>query len=318
MKDKISIIIRSYNEEKHIERLLIGIKQQKIKFHEIILVDSGSTDRTVQIAKKFNITILKIDKKDFTFGRALNIGCKKSKGEILVFVSAHVYPLKNNWLEKLIKPFSNKNVMVSFGRQIWDDETKFSEKQIFKKWFPDKSYSSNDNYFCNNANCSIRRKIWKKYEFDEELTGLEDLDLAKKIVDNKIGKISYVSDAEIVHVHDENWIQIRNRYRRESIALFKINSNLRIKLLQCFFLFIGNVFSDLVQSIKERVFLNNLFQVLLFRFNQFYGIYLGFNKEININKQMRNKFFFPLKNFSKNKFENNSNEYIDYSRYFKD
>ncbi len=318
MDPETSIIIRSYNEEKHIEKLLIGITKQRLKTKEIILIDSGSTDKTVEIAKKYNVKILRINKKDFTFGGALNIGCNYASSEILVFVSAHVYPLKINWLEKLISPFQSRDVLVSYGKQIGNHKTKFSEHQIFRKWFPNISYTSNKNYFCNNANCSIRKNIWKKYNFNEDLTGLEDLDLAKKIVDNNEGKISYISDAEIVHVHEESWVQIRNRYRRESIALLKINPKLKIKLFQCIILFFGNVYSDLFRAIKEKILIYNLIPILLFRFNQFYGIYLGFNMQININKEIRDKFFFPLKNFSKNEYENKNNEYIDYTKYFKD
>ncbi|MCC6259280.1 MAG: glycosyltransferase, partial [Anaerolineales bacterium] len=69
-----SLIIRAYNEEKHLGRLLAGIKQQTLRDVEIILVDSGSTDATVSIAESFGAKVVKIASAEFTFGRSLNYG----------------------------------------------------------------------------------------------------------------------------------------------------------------------------------------------------------------------------------------------------
>jgi rhamnosyltransferase len=79
---KISVVIRCYNEEKHIGTLLDKLKEQTVKDVEIVVVDSGSTDNTINIAGKYTEKILHIDPKDFTFGRSLNIGITASKGEI--------------------------------------------------------------------------------------------------------------------------------------------------------------------------------------------------------------------------------------------
>ena len=102
-KYQVSIIIRCYNEEAHIGRLLSGIEQQANKDVEVIIVDSGSTDETVSIASQYATSILTIDKENFSFGHSLNIGCEAAKGEFLVFASAHVYPLYDDWIERLIQ-----------------------------------------------------------------------------------------------------------------------------------------------------------------------------------------------------------------------
>ncbi|MFO3797859.1 MAG: glycosyltransferase, partial [Anaerolineales bacterium] len=57
---KCSLVIRAYNEEKHIGRLLEGVAQQSVRDVEVILVDSGSTDRTVEIARQFGARVLHI------------------------------------------------------------------------------------------------------------------------------------------------------------------------------------------------------------------------------------------------------------------
>ncbi|NIW46224.1 MAG: glycosyltransferase, partial [Gammaproteobacteria bacterium] len=67
-------IIRAFNEEEHIGRLLTGILQQTVTDVEIILVDSGSTDATVAIASHYPVKIVHIRPQDFTFGYSLNRG----------------------------------------------------------------------------------------------------------------------------------------------------------------------------------------------------------------------------------------------------
>lgn len=70
----VSVLIRAYNEERHIARLLTGIRQQRDVNASVILVDSGSTDATVAIAEQFGASVVHIAAEDFTFGRALNVG----------------------------------------------------------------------------------------------------------------------------------------------------------------------------------------------------------------------------------------------------
>lgn len=199
-----SIIIRSYNEERHIGRLIDGIEHQKLPegvFVEILLVDSGSTDSTVAVARHMGARIIPISKEDFSFGRALNVGCNEAKGDILLFASAHVYPVYTDWIEKMIAPFLKENVALVYGRQTGNELTHFSELQVFKKWFPFNSNYNQDTPFCNNANCAIRKSIWEELPYDEYLTGLEDLDWAQRIM-KKGFTIVYEAEAVIVHVHE--------------------------------------------------------------------------------------------------------------------
>ncbi len=79
MKPTCSIVIRAYNEEKHIGRLLTGIFQQTVKDVQVILVDSGSTDNTVQIASTFPVEIVHIKPEEFSFGFSLNQGIRQSQ-----------------------------------------------------------------------------------------------------------------------------------------------------------------------------------------------------------------------------------------------
>lgn len=290
---KASIIVRAYNEAEHIGKLFFGLGMQTEQDFEVILVDSGSNDNTVQIAEENGAKIVHIKKSDFSFGRAINIGAEQASGDYLVLVSAHVFPVTENWLKLLLAPFQDDATSVSYGKQRGDTVNKFSEHQVFKSWFPSYLPNPNPEYFCNNANCAIRKKDWKKRKYDESLTGLEDLDWAKKSFSDG-GRIVYVSDATIIHTHNENWPQVRNRYMREAIALnFIQEGNLSFSLYDVLKLFLSNVLYDLRESIREGVLFSKAVEIILFRWNQFYGTYLGFQKKDSNLDALRRRFYYP-------------------------
>ena len=100
-KPKISIIIRTMNEEKWISHCLKMIYLQTESNFEIIIVDNESEDSTLNIVKRFKIKkILKIKK--FLPGKAINLGVKFSSGEFIVCISAHCIPKNKYWLQNLV------------------------------------------------------------------------------------------------------------------------------------------------------------------------------------------------------------------------
>ena len=137
----VSIVIRTLNEEKYLDELLGAINfQEKDGFNsEVVIVDSGSTDKTLEIARKYNSRVTYIDKKEFSFGKSLNIGCDYADGEYLVFISGHCIPEDKYWLKNLVDPLIKQECDYVYGRQIGRDTTKFSENQVFKKYFPEKT-----------------------------------------------------------------------------------------------------------------------------------------------------------------------------------
>jgi glycosyltransferase involved in cell wall biosynthesis len=306
---KLSIIIRSYNEEQHIGRLLHGIEMQGLPAHEVILVDSGSTDSTVPIAEKYGVRVVHIPKAEFSFGRALNRGCAVATGDILVFASAHVYPLRRDWLEHLAAPFADPEIVLCYGRQTGNDVTRFSEHQVFKSWFPAQSIARQSHTFCNNANCAIRRSWWERHRYDETLTGLEDLAWAKA-ARAAGGQIAYSAEAVIAHVHEESWSRIRNRYRREALALRQIEPGIRFSWLDFLTLTTQNTATDLREALRQRVLARKALEILLFRVNQFFGTWQGHNQSGDIDAALRNRFYYPAQ--SERQSPQNSEHDIDY------
>lgn len=288
-----SIIIRCYNESEHIGKLLHGIFEQSLQDFEVILVDSGSTDGTIEIAKQYPVDKIEyISPNKFSFGRALNYGCEAAEGEFCVFASAHVYPKRVDWLEKLLEKFNDEKVALVYGKQRGNGETKFSEERVFRKWYPDEDIEYQESPFCNNANAAIRRSIWEEFMYDESLTGLEDLDWAKRVKEAGY-EISYASEAEIVHVHEETPRQILNRYQREAIAHKQIIPEQSFTFLDFLKMFIYNTFSDYGSALKQGRLWGNIKSIPVFRFMQFWGTYRGFNMDDPVTEDLRNRFFYP-------------------------
>ena len=286
-----SIVIRAYNEEKYIGRLLEGIRQQTIKDVEIILVDSGSTDGTVSVAESFGARVVYIPSDEFTFGRSLNFGVQAATREFVVIASAHVYPVYPNWLESLLRPFDDDEVALTYGKQRGFDDSKYSEHQIFHQWYPDVSKPNQETAFCNNANAAIRKSLWEKNHYDETLTGLEDLAWAKWAKEQGY-KISYVAEAEIVHIHNETPRGVYNRYRREAMALRKIYPEANFNLYDFFRSSITNIFSDTWHALREGVFLKSIVSIFWFRIMQFHGTRMGHRETSLVTPQLRETFYY--------------------------
>lgn len=289
---RISIVIRCYNEEQHIGKLLAGISQQSAQDVETIIVDSGSTDATLAIASRYPVKIIQISPADFTFGRALNIGCEAASGDFIVLASAHVYPLYRDWLERLVRSFSDSRVALVYGKQRGNEQSRYSEQRIFEKWFPDSSANFQSHPFCNNANAAIRRSVWQSLPYDENLTGLEDLDWARKALTAGY-RISYCAEAEIVHLHEETPTRVFNRYRREAIAMKAIYPEEHFSFFDFIKLFISNSISDLYHAFHHRVLLQKCVEIVQFRFMQFYGTYRGYGQQGPVSAQLKDRFYYP-------------------------
>lgn len=287
-----SVIIRAYNEEKHIGRLLEGILQQSARPREIVLVDSGSTDQTRAIAAAYPVRIVQIAPHEFTFGRSLNLGISEASSDLLVFASAHVYPVYPDWLEKLLAPFDDARVALTYGKQRGDEHTLFSEQQIFQSWFPDTPQNRQAHPFCNNANAAIRRLFWQQHAYDETLPGLEDLEWANWAIQQG-HTLAYVPEAEIVHIHAETPQGVRNRYRREAMAFKRIFPHETFHFGDCLRLFASNAWSDISQAARQHVLSSSLASILWFRWMQFWGTYQGYQQPGPLTWQLKQTFYYP-------------------------
>jgi rhamnosyltransferase len=288
----VSLIIRCFNEEAHIGRLLTGALRQTSPPGEIVIVDSGSTDQTISIASTFDVRVVSITPELFSFGHALNLGIAASDADIVILASAHVYPIYDTWIERLIAPFHDDSVALAYGRQQTPPRGRFSEQRLLSQWFPAQSAHRQRHPFCNNANAAIRRSVWENRQYDEALTGLEDLDWAKHAME--IGhSIAYVADAPVVHVHDESFTQIVNRYRREAIAHKDIYNDQDMGIATATRLAAINILGDYRDAIRMRRFRENIVDISIFRTAQFLGTYRGFAQSGPVTDELKRRFYYP-------------------------
>ncbi|MDP3987952.1 MAG: glycosyltransferase family 2 protein [Candidatus Levybacteria bacterium] len=114
MKILVSVIVPVYNEEKYLDSCLGSLENQTYKDKEIIVVDDGSKDKSLLIAKKHKIRLLETAHKGP--GNARNIGASKAKGEILIFADADMYFYKD-YIVNLIKPIVEKKTPGTFTKE---------------------------------------------------------------------------------------------------------------------------------------------------------------------------------------------------------
>jgi glycosyltransferase involved in cell wall biosynthesis len=196
----ISIIIRSKNEEHLIGQTLFSVFKQEIDMSfEVIVIDSGSTDRTLDIVRSYAASLYEIDGLEFSYGRALNYGAALAKGQYLINLSAHCIPTDSTWMRRLVSPLRSKsNIVATHGRQLpIKGMNPFEERTLLAIFTPDKNGQIRPPF--SNANCAIRQNALEAYPFDEKASFAEDYIWAKLLP--KELEIEYVHEAAVYHSH---------------------------------------------------------------------------------------------------------------------
>ncbi len=247
----VSVIIRTYNEEKLIGQCLASVFTQEIDDDiEVIVVDSGSTDKTVEIVGSFkDVIVTQIPQKDFTFGYSLNIGIERCKGEFIVLLSAHAIPSDNKWLHHLIKNFKVLDVVGVYGKQLPNRDCNPLDKRDLNNLYGAIWKEQRTSCIFSSANAAIRREMWKKVAFDENLSGSEDRYWASR-VQEKGHRIVYEPLAAVYHSHNENLKQIFKRSYREMLGQKE-----RFGLRPIILLLIGTpllIFQDVIYILSNR------------------------------------------------------------------
>ncbi len=288
-----SLVVRAYNEEAHIGRLLEGVRRQTVRDVEIILVDSGSTDATTAIAAQYGAKIVHIEPSQFTLGRSLNLGLAAASRELTVIASAHVYPVYPDWIERLLEPFSDPKLALAYGKQRGDERSKFSEQQVFARWYGEEPCPRQAGPFCNNANAAIRRSAWDGHRYDESLTALEDLAWSVW-AQGKGYSLAYVPEAEVIHVHHETPAGVMNRYRREGMAFKRIYPEAHFNLYDFARNTAASIGFDLLHAARQRMLFRSMASIFWFRTAQFWGTYQGYRQSSPLTPELRQTFYYHV------------------------
>jgi glycosyltransferase involved in cell wall biosynthesis len=188
----ISIIIPTLNEAKYLERVLKSIRNQNSQALEIIIVDGGSTDNTLEIAKKYADAIpIKIAIKKSNIAQARNSGAKLAKGEILIFLDADS-TIAPNFIMKCKEIFSNKKIAAVYGKMIPFDEEKTLKFQFLAfigyRIVPKLSLLLRNPIF-PGACMVVRKSAFESINgFREDLDTSEDIDLYRRLFKHGIAQ----------------------------------------------------------------------------------------------------------------------------------
>ena len=196
----ISIVIRTYNEEKWIRHCLSAIFSQDFEHFDVVIVDNNSTDKTLSIVNSFPVKkIIKIEK--YLPGLALNMGVQANNAEYYVFLSAHCIPCDKYWLKNLLQHINqNKFVMGAYGRQVPLPSSEPIDKRDLWMTFSCESRVSKLDGFFHNANSIVRASYFDNNLFDQKVTNAEDHLWGKKVINSGF-QLAYCADAKVFHHH---------------------------------------------------------------------------------------------------------------------
>lgn len=218
---KTSVLVLTKNEAKNIEACLKAVFSQKdVDQFEVIVVDSGSTDATLDIAKRFPVRIKQIPAEEFHHSRTRNLAASLARGEILVYLVADAVPVSDDWLHAMLSNFGDPSVGAVYGRQFPKPgsslerqdalDAVYGERRIVK----DPAHRNGLGYrfyHFSNVNAALRRSVWETARFPEDLKVFEDMGIAKRILDSG-WKIVYEPQAPVYHSHNHSTLGLFKRY----------------------------------------------------------------------------------------------------------
>jgi rhamnosyltransferase len=222
----VSVIIPTLNAGNRIDKLLILLKDQSIP-NEIIVVDSSSTDNTIDIVRSHNIKVLMINEKSFNHGETRNFAARVAPNDTIVFLTQDCIPYDRNCIKNLIKPLENQTIAACYGRQIPREEAIPTEKFARLYNYPEKPIIKGSEqipamgiktFFFSNVFSAIRRKEFEEMGgFPENVIMFEDMLFAAKLIEQGY-KIAYVPEAKVIHSHDYSLVQQWRRYYQAGVS----------------------------------------------------------------------------------------------------
>jgi rhamnosyltransferase len=171
----VRVVIRAKDEAAKIGTTLARINAQTLGEQiELVVVDSGSSDRTVEIARAAEATVIEIPAESFTYGGSLNTGCEGTEAPFIVALSAHAFPPDERWLERLLQPFSDERVACACGYEMGPHGQPLAGRLV-----QDLELAQlNPFWGYSNSSGAFRTELWRERPFREDMVGTEDKEWA--------------------------------------------------------------------------------------------------------------------------------------------
>jgi rhamnosyltransferase len=228
MKNTLTVAVPTFNAENFMEEQLKAIFAQKtVRDVEVLVIDSGSSDKTVEIVQKHSkVKLHQISNSEFGHGRTRNLAVEMAKGEYILFLTQDAIPASPYWLEAMVEPFElSDKVGCVVGKQIPHANAPATIKRevyiVFKGLGPDDSISLQRknmttekfnlvNTFMSNTNSAVRKDLHSKIPF-RDVNYAEDQGLGIDMLDAGYYK-AYAPLGAVNHSHDYG---VREYFKRK-------------------------------------------------------------------------------------------------------
>jgi rhamnosyltransferase len=170
-----TVVVRTKDEGASIGRLIDLLARQTIAARlETVVVDSGSSDDTVSIARAAGVHVIEMPASEFTFGHSLNIGTAAASAPLAIALSAHAFPRDEGWAERMVATFDDPKVACACGA-----ETGPAGEVLVGAFDQDLAAARSDPYVgYSNAAGGYRTELWRRRPFREDMPGTEDKEWA--------------------------------------------------------------------------------------------------------------------------------------------
>ncbi len=223
MSHAVSAVIPVKDGERYLEELLAALAREGVQ--ETLVIDSGSRDRSREIARAAGAELLEIEPSEFAHGRTRNLGAERTSGELICFLTQDATPCPG-WLEAYHEAFAlDERVGAAYGPHLPRAETSpmiARELTEFFGGFRDTSTSNGDGQprpvlqragdpsFLSNVNACYARACWEEIRF-RDVRYSEDQAFGADMLAAGWWKV-YHPGAAVLHAHDYGATEFMRRY----------------------------------------------------------------------------------------------------------
>lgn len=206
---KVTIIMRSKNSDWVIASALASLFSQNYKDFELLVVDSGSTDNTLEIVKQYPCRLVEIEATAYYPGKVLNEAIELTNSELIVFLNSDSVMLSPNSLGNLLKRFEDPNISAVFGRQAPRPEADTWVLRDYELSFPD-SGEAPSWITMSLPLAGFRRSAWDRHPFYTDAWASEDTEWGLWARKNGYN-VAYEPSALTMHSHNYTLKEIYGR-----------------------------------------------------------------------------------------------------------
>jgi len=205
----VCVIMRSRNSSATIHHVLSALYSQDFQDFELLVVDSGSTDNTLEIVGQFPHRLIRIGQSAYFPGVVLNDAIAQTDAETLVFLNSDCVFLDPGGLRALLTALHDEAVDAVFGRQVARPEAHLWVQRDYAASFP-ASTPAPPWMKMSLAIAAMKRSAWERHKFYVDAWASEDQEWANWAGQHGL-RIDYVPEASVMHSHNYTLRQLHGR-----------------------------------------------------------------------------------------------------------